>query len=139
MAAPGSPRSGKDRVARVMKINGIAARTKRKFNITTVSRHDQPAAKDLVNRVFEADPATSGDVVLRYYLPLDKRGLVVSVGDSGCLLSPDCPKDPCDRLVDKPMPDQGPGYRCFPASCERQNSKSGDDLAFRLEQSLCRR
>jgi len=46
---------GHNRVARVMRSNGIAAKTKRKFKITTVSRHNQPVAQDLVNRRFEAD------------------------------------------------------------------------------------
>lgn len=44
----------KKRVARLMRINGIAAKTKRKFKITTNSRHDQPAAPNLVNQEFTA-------------------------------------------------------------------------------------
>lgn len=46
---------GNNRVARLMRLNGIAAKTKRKFRITTVSGHNQPAAPDLVNRCFEVD------------------------------------------------------------------------------------
>jgi putative transposase len=46
---------GHNRVARLMRSNGIAAKTKRKFRITTVSGHNQPAAPDLVNRRFEVD------------------------------------------------------------------------------------
>mgnify|MGYP003934533507 CR=1 FL=1 len=46
---------GQNRVARLMRSNGIAAKTKRKFRITTVSRHNRPVAQDLVNRRFEAD------------------------------------------------------------------------------------
>ena len=42
------------RVARLMRLNGIAAKTKRKFKITTNSRHDQPAAPNLVNQEFTA-------------------------------------------------------------------------------------
>jgi len=44
----------KKRVARLMRINGIAAKTKRKFKITTNSRHDQPAVPNLVNQEFTA-------------------------------------------------------------------------------------
>lgn len=44
-----------NRVARLMRLNGIAAKTKRKFKITTLSGHNQPVAPDLVNRFFEAD------------------------------------------------------------------------------------
>lgn len=45
----------KKRVARLMRINGIAAKTKRRFKITTDSGHNLPVAANLVNRKFSAD------------------------------------------------------------------------------------
>jgi putative transposase len=44
----------KKRVARLMRINGIAAKTKRRFKITTNSRHNHPVAPNLVNQEFTA-------------------------------------------------------------------------------------
>jgi putative transposase len=44
----------KKRVARLMRINGIAAKTKRRFKITTNSRHNHLAAPNLVNQEFAA-------------------------------------------------------------------------------------
>jgi len=45
---------GKNRVARIMKDNGIKAKTKKKFKRTTDSQHKQPIASDLVGREFTA-------------------------------------------------------------------------------------
>ena len=45
----------KNTVAKLMKQQGIRARTARTFRVkTTDSKHDQPIAKNLLNRVFEA-------------------------------------------------------------------------------------
>src|SRR3989304_591998 len=44
-----------NRVARLMKVNQIAARTKRKFKVTTRSKHQFPVAPNLLNQVFTAD------------------------------------------------------------------------------------
>jgi len=44
-----------NRVARLMKVNQIAARTKRKFKVTTRSKHQFPIAPNLLNQVFTAD------------------------------------------------------------------------------------
>jgi transposase InsO family protein len=43
---------GKDRVQRLMKMHGIKARGKRKFVISTDSRHDLPVAPNLLARDF---------------------------------------------------------------------------------------
>jgi len=43
---------GENRVARLMKENGIVAKTKRRFKITTKSKHNYPLADNLVNRKF---------------------------------------------------------------------------------------
>lgn len=45
---------GKNRVAEIMKDNGIKAKTRKKFKQTTDSRHNQPIAPDLLNRNFTA-------------------------------------------------------------------------------------
>jgi transposase InsO family protein len=43
-----------NRVARLMRENEIAAKTKRKFKVTTNSRHNLPVAPNLVNQGFTA-------------------------------------------------------------------------------------
>lgn len=52
-------RHGKNRIARLMRENGIKARTKKRFKVTTKSRHDLPIAEDLVGRNFAVDSANS--------------------------------------------------------------------------------
>ena len=48
-------RHGKNRIARLMRLNGIHAKTKRTFKVTTQSRHNLPVAENLLNRQFETD------------------------------------------------------------------------------------
>lgn len=48
-------RCGKNRVARLMKAHGLLAVTKRKFKVTTDSRHNHPVAENLLQRNFTAD------------------------------------------------------------------------------------
>ena len=58
-------RVGKDRVRKLMKQHGIKARTKRKFVVTTDSKHSLPVAPDLVQRRFNPDAPNqlwSGDI-----------------------------------------------------------------------------
>ena len=43
------------RIARLMRINGIAAKTRRRFKATTNSRHCLPVSPNLLNRHFTAD------------------------------------------------------------------------------------
>ena len=45
---------GKNRVARLMKANGIAGKAKKKFKATTNSNHALPVAENLLNQNFEA-------------------------------------------------------------------------------------
>ena len=45
---------GENRIARLMRENGIKARTKKRFKITTKSDHNLPIADDLVRRDFSA-------------------------------------------------------------------------------------
>lgn len=44
----------KKRVVRLMRVNGIRAKTKRKYKVTTNSEHSYPVAEDLVGRNFNA-------------------------------------------------------------------------------------
>ncbi len=58
-------RVGKERVRRLMKQHGIRAKTKRKFVVTTDSKHNLPIAPDLVQRRFKPDAPNqlwSGDI-----------------------------------------------------------------------------
>jgi putative transposase len=48
---------GKNRVAQLMKSNGIKAKTKRKFKATTKSKHDFLVADNLLQQRFSADKA----------------------------------------------------------------------------------
>ena len=48
---------GKNRIARLMRENGIKARMKKRFRVTTKSDHGLPIAEDLVGRNFAADSA----------------------------------------------------------------------------------
>ena len=43
---------GKHRVARLMRLHGLAAKHRRKFRATTDSRHDLPVAENVLNRQF---------------------------------------------------------------------------------------
>jgi len=45
---------GENRVARIMKENGIAAKTKKKFKVTTQSKHDHSVAENLLKQDFSA-------------------------------------------------------------------------------------
>jgi len=48
-------RCGKNRVARLMRENGIMAKTKRRFKITTDSKHKLPIAENLLKQEFTVD------------------------------------------------------------------------------------
>jgi transposase InsO family protein len=48
---------GKNRVAQLMKSNGIKAKTKRRFKATTKSKHDFLVSDNLLNQRFSADEA----------------------------------------------------------------------------------
>jgi len=53
--AANDTRVGRKRVARLMKENGLSARSKRRFVKTTDSKHDFPVAPNLLQRDFTAD------------------------------------------------------------------------------------
>lgn len=68
-------RAGKDRVRKLMQQHGIRARTKRKFVVTTDSRHSLPVAPDLVQRRFNPEAPNqlwSGDIT---YIATDEGWL----------------------------------------------------------------
>ncbi len=45
---------GKNRVARIMKKNGIQSRIRKKWKVTTQSKHSYPLAPNIVNQSFKA-------------------------------------------------------------------------------------
>ena len=53
-------RVGKERVRRMMQDHGIKARGKRKFVVTTDSKHKLPIAENLLQRNFTAAAPKSG-------------------------------------------------------------------------------
>jgi putative transposase len=58
-------RVGKDRVQKLMKQHGIRAKTKRKFRVTTDSKHDLPVSPNLLMREFSPaapDQVWAGDI-----------------------------------------------------------------------------
>ena len=71
-------RVGKDRVRKLMKQHGIKAKTKRKFVVTTDSRHNLPVAPDLVQRRFNPEAPNqlwSGDIT---YIATDEGWLYLA-------------------------------------------------------------
>lgn len=78
-------RVGKDRVRKLMQQHGIRARTKRKFVVTTDSRHSLPVAPDLVQRRFTPEAPNqlwSGDIT---YIATDEGWLYAGEFRDGCL------------------------------------------------------
>ena len=71
-------RVGKDRVQRLMWLHGIKARSKRKFVVTTDSRHDLPVAPNLLARDFAPsapDRVWSSDIT---YIATDEGWLYLA-------------------------------------------------------------
>ena len=71
-------RVGKDRVRKLMKQHGIRARTKRKFVVTTDSKHSLPVVPDLVQRRFNPeapDQLWCGDIT---YIATDEGWLYLA-------------------------------------------------------------
>ena len=50
---------GKERVARLMKADGLRGRVRRRFKTTTDSKHDKPVAPNTLNREFAAETSDS--------------------------------------------------------------------------------
>jgi len=71
-------RVGKERVRRLMQRHGLRARTKRKFVVTTDSKHNLPVAPDLVQRRFTPEAPNhlwSGDIT---YIATDEGWLYLA-------------------------------------------------------------
>ena len=69
---------GEVRVAKLMAANGIRARQKRKFVVTTDSKHDHPVAENVLGRQFEVnepDKVWGSDIT---YIPTDEGWLYLS-------------------------------------------------------------
>ena len=72
-------RVGKDRVQKLMQLHGIRAKGKRRFKVTTDSRHDLPIAPNLLDRQFtvaEPDKVWAGDIT---YIATDEGWLFLAV------------------------------------------------------------
>lgn len=70
---------GQNRVARLMREDGLRARSKRKFKATTDSNHQHPVASNLLNREFhvsEPDTVWLGDIT---YIPTGEGWLYLAV------------------------------------------------------------
>ena len=72
-------RVGKDRVQKLMQQHGIRAKGKRRFKLTTDSKHDLPIAPNLLNREFtvrQPDRVWVGDIT---YIATDEGWLFLAV------------------------------------------------------------
>jgi putative transposase len=72
-------RVGKERVQKLMQLHGIKARGKRRFKVTTDSKHDLPISPNLLNREFtvaEPDRVWVGDIT---YIATDEGWLFLAV------------------------------------------------------------
>ena len=71
-------RVGKDRIQKLMKLHGIKARGKRKYVVTTDSKHNLPMAPNLLDRNFQPEQpnaAWTGDIT---YIPTDEGWLYLA-------------------------------------------------------------
>src|SRR5690554_4804714 len=72
-------RAGKHRVARLMRGAGLAVRKRRRFRVTTDSKHDHPVAENVLARDFHVearDAAWAGDIT---YIWTDQGWLYLAV------------------------------------------------------------
>ena len=72
-------RYGKNRIARLMRLHGIRSIQKRKFRVTTDSRHALPVAKNVLDRKFSArEPNKRWNVDITY-IPTQEGWLYLAV------------------------------------------------------------
>jgi len=69
---------GRNRIARLMRENGIVARSKRKYKATTNSKHNYPVAENLVNQNFTVDRPNKVWVADITYIPTDEGWLYLA-------------------------------------------------------------
>jgi putative transposase len=72
-------RIGRNRVARLMRNNAIRAKTKRKFRVTTDSRHDHPVAPNRLDRQFEVAAPNTVWIADISYIPTREGWLYLAV------------------------------------------------------------
>jgi putative transposase len=70
---------GSPRVARLMRDHGIRAKTKRKFRVTTDSRHDHPVAPNRLDRQFAVAAPNTAWVADISYIPTREGWLYLAV------------------------------------------------------------
>jgi transposase InsO family protein len=71
-------RVGKDRIQKLMKLHGIKARGKRRYVVTTDSKHNLPIAANLLDRNFQPEQPNAvwtGDIT---YIPTDEGWLYLA-------------------------------------------------------------
>ena len=93
---------GEHRVARLMRAEGIRAKTVKKWRATTQSNHRLPVAANTLNRQFTVDAAQPG-VGRGPHLRVDHGGLALPGRGPRSVLAPR------DRLGDGPPADRGSG------------------------------
>ncbi len=74
----GGIKCGKNRVAKLMRENNIAAKTKRKFKATTNSKHSYPVAPNILNQDFTATKPNQIWVADITYIPTDEGWLYLA-------------------------------------------------------------
>jgi putative transposase len=72
-------RCGKNRIARIMRENGIKAKTHRKFKATTNSKHKYPVAPNLLNQEFNVAAPNTVWVADITYIGTDEGWLYLAV------------------------------------------------------------
>ena len=73
---------GKNRVARLMRVAGLRARSARRFKVTTQSAHDKPVARNVLNRQFSLSRHRTPDrvwVADLTYIPTAEGWLYLAV------------------------------------------------------------
>ena len=71
-------RCSRGRIARLMRANGIRAKQKRKFVVTTDSKHDLPVIENVLNRQFDVDTPNTVWMADITYIPTDEGWLYLS-------------------------------------------------------------
>jgi transposase InsO family protein len=72
-------RTGRKRVARLMRVRGLAARRRRRFRVTTQSRHPFPIAPNVLARQFERAEPDQAWVTDITYIPTGEGWLYLAV------------------------------------------------------------
>jgi len=72
-------RTGRKRVARLMRVRGLAARRRRRFRVTTQSRHPFPIAPNVLARQFERTGPDQAWVTDITYIPTGEGWLYLAV------------------------------------------------------------